>query len=89
MLVLATISILLSNSVSLKRDLSIIFNRIAIIGLAYCILQTFAGFFILNKGIGLHGGLLYITNITQIFYIFIFLISIFILFLTSFHPRKI
>ena len=44
---------------------------------------------IISKGIGLHGGLLHITNITQIFHIFIFFISILILQLTSFYPRKV
>jgi NADH-ubiquinone oxidoreductase chain 2 len=43
----------------------------------------------ISKGIGLHGGLLHITNITQIFHIFVFFISILILQLTSFYPRKV
>jgi NADH-ubiquinone oxidoreductase chain 2 len=43
---------------------------------------------IISKGVGLHGGLLHITNITQVFQIFIFLISILILQLTSFDPIK-
>ena len=37
----------------------------------------------------LHGGLLHITNITQIFHIFVFILSILILQLTSFYPRKV
>jgi NADH-ubiquinone oxidoreductase chain 2 len=44
---------------------------------------------IISRGIGLHGGLLNITNITQIFHIFIFFISALILQLTSFFPRKV
>jgi NADH-ubiquinone oxidoreductase chain 2 len=44
---------------------------------------------LINKGIGLHGGLLHVTNITQIFHIFVFMISILILQLTSFFPRKV
>jgi len=43
----------------------------------------------MNKGIGLHGGLLHITSTTQVFHIFIFLLSILILQLTSFYPRKV
>jgi NADH-ubiquinone oxidoreductase chain 2 len=43
----------------------------------------------ISKGIGLHGGLLHITNISQIFHIFVFFISILILQLTSFYPRKV
>ncbi|WDK23848.1 NADH dehydrogenase subunit 2 (mitochondrion) [Colletotrichum graminicola] len=44
---------------------------------------------LVSNGIGLHGGLLHITNITQIFHIFIYFISILIIQLTSFHPRKV
>ena len=69
--------------------MSILFNRITIISLTYSILHDITSLFILSKGIGLHGGLLHITNITQIFHIFIFLISILILQLTSFYPRKV
>jgi len=89
MILISILSILLSNAVTLRRDLSILFNRIAIIALIYAILQDIAGLAIISKGISLHGGLLYITNITQIFHIFIFFISILILLLTSFHPTKI
>ena len=44
---------------------------------------------LVNKGIGIHGGLLYISNITQTFHIFIFFLCILILQLTSFYPRKV
>ena len=80
---------LLSVSVTLRRDMSILFNRITIIALVYCILQDMTSLSFISKGIGLHGGLLHITNITQIFHIFVFLISILILQLTSFYPRKV
>ncbi len=92
LLVMVSISILfilLSNAVTLRRDISILFNRVAIIALVYCILQDMVSLSIVSKGIGLHGGLLHITNITQIFHIFIFFITILILQLTSFHPRKV
>ena len=81
--------LLVSNAVASRRDLSLLFNRIAIIGLVYCILQDFTSLSVLNKGIGLHGGLVYISNITQVFHIFIFIISILILQLTGFHYRKL
>jgi NADH-ubiquinone oxidoreductase chain 2 len=81
--------LLVSNAVVSRRDLSLLFNRIAIIILVYCVLQDFASLSILNKGIGLHGGLVYISNITQVFHIFIFIISILILQLTGFHYRKL
>jgi len=89
MIIFSILSLLLSNAVTLRRDLSILFNRIAIIGLIFCILQDMVSLSFINKGLGLHGGLLHITNITQIFHIFIFLISILILQLTSFYPRII
>lgn len=89
MIVFSILFILLSNAVTLRRDVSILFNRVAIIALIYCILQDTLSLSIVSKGIGLHGGLLHITNITQIFHIFIFFISILILQLTSFHPRKV
>lgn len=89
MIMILIIFILLSNAVITRRDLSILFNRIAIIGLIYCILQNLISFSILSKGVGLQGGLIYINNITQIFQIFIFILSIIILQLTSFYPRKL
>jgi NADH-ubiquinone oxidoreductase chain 2 len=89
MITISIIFILLSNAVTIRRDISILFNRIAILTLTYCILQDTMSLCIINKGVGLHGGLLHITYITQIFHIFIFLISIVILQLTSFYPRKV
>jgi NADH-ubiquinone oxidoreductase chain 2 len=89
MIVLSILSLLFSNAVTLRRDMSILFNRIAILALIFCFLQDMTSLSLLNKGIGLHGGLLHVTNISQIFQMFIFLISILILQLTSFFPRKV
>lgn len=89
MIIASILSILLSNAVNTRRDLSILFNRIAILVLIYCILHDMSSLTIITKGIGLHGGLLLVTNITQIFHIFVFLVSILILQLTSFYPRKV
>lgn len=89
MIIISILSLLLSNAVTLRRDMSILFNRIAIIALSYCILHDIISLSVISKGIGLHGGLLHISSITQIFHIFIFLISILILQLTSFYPRKV
>jgi len=89
MILISILSLLLSNAVTLRRDISILFNRVAIIALIYSILHDIMSLSIISKGIGLHGGLLHITSMTQIFHIFIFLISIFILQLTSFYPRKV
>lgn len=89
MITVSIISILLSNAVTLRRDISILFNRITILALTYSILQDMMSLSIINKGIGLHGGLLHTTSTIQVFHIFIFLLSILILQLTSFHSRKV
>ncbi len=89
MIILSILSLLLSNAVNLRRDISILYNRIAIFILAYCILNDLASLSVTTKGIGLHGGLLLINNVTQMFHIFIFIITILILTLTSFYPRKV
>jgi len=89
MIIFSILFLLLSNAVTLRRDTSIIFNRIAILALTYCIAQDLLSLYVINKGIGLHGGLLHVSYITQIFHIFIFFISILILQLTSFYPRKV
>ncbi len=89
MIFISILSLLLSNAVTLRRDVAILFNRIAIIILIYSILQDITGLSFINKSVGLHGGLLYVGNITQVFHIFVFFISILIIFMTSFYPRKI
>ena len=89
MIMITILFLLVSNAVVSRRDISILFNRVAIIGLIYCILHDFMSLSILSKGIGLHGGLVYISNITQIFHIFIFILSILILQLTGFHYIKL
>lgn len=86
MIILSILCLLFSNAVTMRRDMSILFNRIAIIALVYCFLHDLVSLSLINKGIGLHGGLLHVTNITQIFHIFVFIVSILILQLTSFYP---
>ncbi len=89
MILISILSLLLSNSVTLKREISILFNRTAIIILIYCILHDLTSLSFLIENIRLHGGLLYINSIIQIFHIFIFLICILILQLTRFFPKKL
>jgi NADH-ubiquinone oxidoreductase chain 2 len=89
MLILSIISILLSSAVNIRRDISILYNRIAIIILIYCIINDIPSLTVISKGLGLHGGLLLLNNITQIFHIFVYLISILVITLTSFYPRKV
>lgn len=89
MLIISILSILLSAATNVRRDTSILYNRLGMLILIYCIVNDISSLTLLTKGVGLHGGLLLVTNITQIFHIFIFVISILILSLTSFFPRKL
>jgi NADH-ubiquinone oxidoreductase chain 2 len=91
MLITSILFLLLSNAVTLRRDKSILYSRVSIIVLLYCSLPAFNSLFItsLDTGIGLYGGLFHATSTTQIFHIFIFLISAVILQLTAFYPRRV
>lgn len=91
MLITSLIYLLLSNAITLRRDKSILYSRVAITVLLYTSLLALFSLYLtsLDKGIGLYGGLFHATSITQIFHIFIFLISAIILQLTAFHPRKV
>ena len=89
MILISILSLLISNAVTSRRDISILFNRIAIISLIYCALHNINILFVTGKGLSLHGGLLHINDLTEVFQLFIYLISILILQLTSFYPRKI
>ena len=91
MLISSILILLLCNAVTLRRDKSILFSRVAIIVLlSSSLLATFSLFInSFSKGIGLFGGLFHITSITQVFHIFIFIICAIILQLTAFYPRKV
>ena len=91
MVIFSLLFLLLSNAVTLRRDKSILYSRVAIVVLLYSSLLAMASLFFvyLDRGIGLYGGLFHATSTTQIFHIFIFLISAVILQLTGFYPRKV
>ena len=91
MLILSLIILILSNSITLRRDKSILYSRatITILVIASLISYDNLNFLFLNKGIGIFGGLFHATSITSIFQIFIMLISAAVLLLTSFYPRKV
>jgi NADH-ubiquinone oxidoreductase chain 2 len=80
---------LLFNAVNGRRDLSILFNRTAIIGLISFFSQGFQSFILENKGLGLQSGLIFTNNIAQILHQFIFFLCVFMLQCTSFYPRKL
>src|ERR1700761_3943014 len=91
MLLTSLLLLLLSNGLTIRKDVSIISSRIAIFILAYGIVSTYTSLYIsfIEKGIGLYNGLFYATNITHTFQVFIFIVSLIILMLTGFYPRKV
>lgn len=91
MLVLSILSLLLSNAVSSRRDQSILYSRVGIIILLLSSYLGLTSLYLtsLDTGIGLYGGLFNASSLTQVFQIFIFLISGAILQITSFYPRKV
>lgn len=91
MLISSILQLLLSSALTLRRDKSILYSRVSITILIYCALLSYNSLYLTNldRGIGLYGGLFHATSITQVFHIFIFLISGLILQLTAFHPRRL
>lgn len=90
-IIICLMLLLLSNSVNLRRDTSILYSRITIIILFFSILLLINDLYVdyLDKGIGLYGGLFHASSLTHIFHTFIFIISAIILKITAFYPRKI
>ena len=91
MLLYSITLLLLSNSVSFRRDLSILISRVSFIILLYSILLNYHNLHMLflGKGIGIYGGLFHDTLNSHFFQLFIFLLAGIILTLTGFYPRKI
>ena len=89
MVLYSLLSLLLSISVTLRRDISILYSRETIIVLLYSSLIALNNLTVTDRGIGLYGGLFHATCITQVFHIFIFFISVLILGLTAFYPRRV
>jgi NADH-ubiquinone oxidoreductase chain 2 len=91
MLSYGLIFLLLSCAISQRRDKSLLFSRITILILLYSILQSYSAFFFqeISKGISIYNGLFMIVPNTLYFHVFIYIISIVILTITGFYPRKI
>src|SRR5438105_9590957 len=91
MLLSSIFLLLLSNALSFRRDTTILYSRIGILILLYCIYLSYNNLFIvyLDNGIGLFGCLFYTFSITQSFHMLIFVISLLILSMTGFYPRKL
>jgi len=89
MLILSIILILLSNAVNLKRESSILYSRISVLILINTILILYINLDVnfLLKGVILYGGLMSVKLYTYIFIIFILLLNVFILGITSVMPN--
>ena len=82
--------LLFSNGLTFRPDTTILYSRVGIIILLYCLFSALTSFHIiyLEKGVGLYGGLFNITAIIQNFQIFMIIISTLILLMSAFYPRK-
>ena len=91
MLFNSLILLLLSNSITSRRDKSILYSRTTITILVVSASTAYYNMYVLflAKGIGIFGGLFHTTATTNSFHIFILLITSVILLLTSFYPRKV
>jgi NADH-ubiquinone oxidoreductase chain 2 len=90
MLLNSLLFLLLSNAVTLRRDMSILYSRITMVIFIFSsILALQISIYSLSNGIGLFGGLFHITTTSHTFQIFMFIITIIILQLTGFYPRKV
>lgn len=91
MLNTSLIYMLLSNAVTIRRDKSILFTRIAQISIIFACISLYFNLYIslLLTGIGFFGGLFHTTSITHTYKLFILILSILILSLTAFYPRRV
>uniref|UniRef100_UPI00286A1A6B NADH dehydrogenase subunit 2 n=1 Tax=[Emmonsia] crescens TaxID=73230 RepID=UPI00286A1A6B len=91
MLLTSIFSLLLSNSLGSRRDISLYYSRIGINMLIFCLYLSYTNLYItyLDLGIGLFGGLFSISSITSVFHILILILTLLILNLTSFFPRTV
>ena len=91
MLIYCLVLLLLSCAINLERDKAILYSRLLLLSLLNCFIigYNITSINFINEGIGIFGGLFTITALNSIFNLFIFFISILIVCLTSFYPRKI
>ena len=91
MVIFSILFLLLSNAVTFRREKSILYSRETMIILLFSSLIALKNLDMpfLGEGIGLYGGLFHSTPTTQVFHIFILIISAIVLQLTAFYPRKV
>ena len=90
MLIISIIYFILSIAATIRRDISIIISRNLILILVSSLIISIFSINIIsfNKGIGLFGGLFYVSSINNSFAAFLIFISFLIILLNSFYPRK-
>lgn len=81
--------LLLSVSATLRRDKSILYSRVTILVLLLCSIINLNNLNFSERGIGLYGGLFNTSSITQVIDFFIYFLSVLIIGLNAFYPRKI
>lgn len=91
MLLVTTLFTLLSNAVTLRRDKTILYSRVAITILVCCYMLGLANYYLgfYGKGLGIYSGLLQNSDISLSFHLFVFIITAVILLLNGFYPRKV
>ena len=82
MLYVSSTLLLLVNAVTLRREISILFCRVAILILLY------SGIIYYDTVIGIYGGLFHSTFITYSFALFLCIIGAILLQLTVYYPRR-
>jgi NADH-ubiquinone oxidoreductase chain 2 len=91
MLFISSTLLLLVNAVTLRRERSILFNRVAVLILLYSGIICYDSLNItsLDTGIGIYGGLFHSTSITHSFDLFLCIIGAIVLQLTAYYPRRL
>nr|QXQ00367.1 NADH dehydrogenase subunit 2 [Tuber umbilicatum] len=91
MLFISSTLLLLVNAVTLRRERSILFNRVAVLILLYSGIICYDSLNItsLDTGIGIYGGLFHSTSITHSFDLFVCIIGAIVLQLTAYYPRRL
>lgn len=91
MLLTLLVFLLLSNAITSNKDKSILYSRTVILSLFFIVFLLISNLYIspLINSIGIYGGLFNVTITSHALNIFIYLVSIAILTLTAFYPRKI
>jgi len=91
MLISSLFSYIVSTSVSTRQDKTILYSRTSIIIVLYSLYIAYSSLYLgyFDQGIGLFNGLFHLTIIGQNINVFLFIITIAILALTSFYPKKL